>query len=114
MNLTSGEIRIAAIPFKDQPAQAKRRPVVVIGWSPMGAAEDEVVLVVPITSYDGQPKPRNGDLPIDWQAAGLQKQSWVRARRLWHADPKSLSHKAIGKVSDNEYAMILLEIESLF
>lgn len=115
LTLSSGQIRYAQVPYTDDPAQRKWRPVVVVGWSKFGRGQDQVVLVVPITSFEGAPKPRDGDIVIDWQAAGLRKPSWVRARRLWGADPKALSERASpGNVTDTELAQILLEIEALF
>jgi len=114
--LTVGNIEYALVPYSDDPSTRKHRPVVILGWSKMGWGQDESILVVPITSYDGVPKPRDGDVRLDWRAAGLAKDSWARARRVWGAHPHAFSttKTSPGAISDNELRLIYIEIEALF
>ncbi|WP_350279681.1 type II toxin-antitoxin system PemK/MazF family toxin [Kribbella sp. HUAS MG21] len=115
LKLQKGEVRRTWVPFNDQPSQAKFRPVVVLGWSKFGPGEDAVVLTVPITSFDGQAKPLNGDIELDWKACGLTKKSWARARRVWGVDPKIIDqHYCPGRITSSEMSLILLEIEAMF
>lgn len=101
------------MPFNDSPDVTKHRPVVVVGWSNFTPQDDRVVLVVPVTSFEGAPKVKHGDVQLDWQSCGLTKPSWARARRLWGADPRSFTGKVYGTITDDELRMIYLEIEGL-
>lgn len=113
LHLIAGQVRQAKVPYTDDPEQGKTRPVIVIGWSKFGYSEDDVVLVVPVTSFEGNPKVKNGDVELDWQLCGLPKPSWARARRLWGADPRAFTNKIFGSVTQHELDMIYLEIEGL-
>jgi len=113
LTLAAGQVRAAKVPYTDDPAVTKHRPVVVIGWSKFTAQDDRVVLVVPVTSFDSVPKPRNGDVELDHVACGLSKPSWARARRLWGADPKVFTAKIYGNITRSELDLIYLEIEGL-
>lgn len=107
----------AWVPFKDAPDTDKLRPVVVLGWSPRGAGEDSVVLVLPISSFGDGGQARNGDIFIqEWQAIGLSKPSWVRARRLWGADPQALnsSKGSSGSLEEQTMSAVLTEVAGLF
>lgn len=112
-----GEIWHAHVPFTEDPDQRKQRPVVVLGFSRTGRGQDSVVLVVPVTSFGEGASPREGDVELaDWASFGLTKPSWVRARRLWGADPRVFDQRRgpSGSVSPNVMSMILLEIQKLF
>ncbi len=112
-----GEVWYAQVPYNDDPAQAKHRPTVVLGVSAMGTNQDQVVLVVPITSFGDGAGPKGGDIELtDWQRFGLKKPSWVRARRLWGADPRVFDRRRgpVGSVSSSVMSAILLEVERLF
>ena len=117
MKVKRGEVWRADVPFNDDPAQAKYRPVVVIGWSKVGPDQDSVILVVPITTFGDGARPREGDVEVpDPKACGLNKRGWVRARRVWGADPAALDLQTgpTGSVSPQVMAQILIEIEKLF
>jgi len=117
MRLKRGQVWRAAVPFNDDPEQTKLRPVVVIGWSRVGLDQDSVVLVVPITTFGSGGRPREGDVEIpDPQSGGLNKRCWVRARRVWAADPAAFDRQtgSTGSVSPQVMAEILIEIEKLF
>jgi len=112
-----GEIWHAHVPYTDKPRQRKHRPVVILGVSKMGRNQDQVVLVVPITSFGDGGAAKEGDVELlDWARYGLSKRSWVRARRLWGADPRVLDKKrgSSGSVPADVVSAILLEIERLF
>ena len=113
LHLKAGQVRYARVPFTENPNDSKNRPVIVLGWSPMGAGEDQVVLVVPVTSFKGDPKPRNGHIELDWGSAGLSKRSWAAARRVWGADPRAFDGAPIGQVTQSDMTRILLEIEHI-
>ncbi|TDW98059.1 hypothetical protein EV647_2754 [Kribbella sp. VKM Ac-2566] len=87
----------------------------MLGWSKFGFQEDNTVLLVPISSFDGVPKVKNGDVELDWKACGLNKPSWARARRIWGANPHAVDPRpSLGHVTANEMALILLELEAMF
>jgi mRNA-degrading endonuclease toxin of MazEF toxin-antitoxin module len=111
-----GQIYEAWVPFKDAPDNQKLRPVLVLGWSAVGATEDGVVLVAPITSFGDGGRARGGDVLIaNWATAGLTKPSYVRARRLWGADPQMFHRQsAKGKVDEATMAAVLREVIALF
>ncbi len=112
-----GEIWHAHVPFTDDPDQRKHRPVVVLGFSRTGRNQDNVVLVVPVTSFGEGASPKEGDVELsDWANFGLKKPSWVRARRLWGADPRVFDQRRgpSGSVSSEVMSLILLEIQKLF
>lgn len=116
--LKIGDIYQAKFPFADDPSGAKFRPVVVVGFSRSGPGEDSIVLVVPVTSFRGQAgKQRSGDVvlsvnpAIDCTLPNLEG-SYVRARRLWSADPSAIdrSHR-FGRVSQSVMDAIYSELQ---
>ncbi|GAA2242947.1 hypothetical protein GCM10010413_52070 [Promicromonospora sukumoe] len=112
-----GQVWRADVPFNDEPAAGKYRPVVVIGISKFGNDEDGVLLVVPVTSFGDGGSPRNGDVVIDDHSqAGLKGRSWARARRLWGLSPRALDAQkgSTGTVSPEVMSAILTEVEKLF
>lgn len=117
LKVKRGEIWRAYVPYTDAPNVTKRRPVLVLGWSKMGADQDNVVLVVPITSFGEGGQPREGDVEIlNVTQCGLNKRSWARSRRLWGADPKVLdaAKGPRGPITNEAMSAILVEIERLF
>jgi len=106
------------VPFTDDPEQQKHRPVVIIGWSTQDPrTDDRVVLVVPITSFGEVPAPRRGDIEIpNWQACGLEKRSWVRARRLWGASPEAIDRRkgCTGNLWPETLVDVISEFSQLF
>jgi hypothetical protein len=125
MRLHVGEIWYAYVPYNDGPfgseaashATGKRRPVVILGWSRPGQqSSDDVVLVVPITSFGGGSHSVDGDIPLDdWKKMGLTKKSWIRARRLYSMAPRSLdeAHGQIGAISNHTLDLVYREISAL-
>lgn len=112
-----GQVWRADVPFNDEPAAGKYRPVVVVGFSRFGPDEDGVLLVVPVTSFGDGGNPKNGDVVIeDHVTAGLRSRSWARARRLWGLNPRALDLQrgSTGTVSPEVMSEILLEAEKLW
>jgi mRNA-degrading endonuclease toxin of MazEF toxin-antitoxin module len=104
----------AYFPFNDGPGD-KVRPVLVIGASPMGPGQEQVVLSAMISSQ--VQKARIGDIVInDWAATGLTVPSLVKARRLASLSPKSFQDPAkyIGRLDDPTFSAVLAEIAVLF
>ncbi|WP_419719823.1 type II toxin-antitoxin system PemK/MazF family toxin [Micrococcus terreus] len=112
-----GEIWRACVPYNEDPANGKERFVVVLGASPQGREEDEVVLVAPITSFGDGGRCRNGDVPIlNWRnVTGLNKASWIRARRVWGANPNALvGSSPAGSVETGTMDQVLATIAEFF
>lgn len=119
LDVERGQVWRARVPYSDDPTKLKFRPVVVIGWSPkFGPDQDNVILVVPITSFGDGGAPRQGDVVIyEQQRGGLSKApSWARARRVWGADPRAFdtARGCTGTVTPEVMAQILIEIERMF
>lgn len=111
-----GDVFYADVPFNEAPENRKRRPVVVLGASPMNREEDQVVLVAQITSFGGGGHALGGDVPIlNWRNLGFTKESWIRARRLWGANPSALSPYSANppRVDDFTLTKVLNEISDL-
>ncbi len=95
MFVQQGQVVWAKVPYNDDPEKGKRRPAVVLGSSAMTYMDDRVVLLVMITSFGDGGSPKRGDIELlDWANLGLSKPSWVRARRLWGADPAAIQQPA--------------------
>lgn len=110
-----GEIWAIPFPYAEKP-HFKTRPVLIVGASPMGQQEEEVILVAMITSQvAGQ---RNGDVPIlNTGAAGLSKPSIIKARRLYSASPRRFRTNGANKVGELDtqtFNNVLSEIAVLF
>ena len=117
MRVARGQIWRAMVPYNDDPAEAKRRPVLVLGFSAHGPNEDSVILVAPITSFGDGGRPRNGDVALlNWRQFGLDHGSYVRARRIWGADPKVFDQQrgCLGSVSEDVLSQVLTEIMPFF
>lgn len=116
-SISPGEVWWAAVPYKENAENSKHRPVVVVATSPTGRREDVVVLVVPITGFHGGAQPKRGDVSLDWRTiGGLTGESWVRARRVWAADPAALDRNkgCVGKLSRDEMSRVYTEVLGLF
>jgi mRNA-degrading endonuclease toxin of MazEF toxin-antitoxin module len=116
LRLVVGDLWWTWVPYNDRARAGKDRPVVILGWSRASLVDDSVVLVVPVTSFDSVPKPKAGDIEIkNLKQAGLNKPSWVRARRVFNVVPAALdrSRGAIGFVGQDEMAAIYTELASL-
>src|SRR3954468_13769987 len=93
----------------------KFRPVLVVGASPMGRRQEQVILVAMLTSQ--VQKRRIGDVTInDWVAAGLEKPTLVKARRLASLNPSQFLDPAekVGELDHPTFSQVLKEIANLF
>lgn len=110
-----GDVWQITFPFNDQPG-SKLRPVLVVGASPMGPGEEEVVLTVMITSQMHQR--RRGDVEIvDYTGAGLSSSSLIKSRRLFAASPRMFSAtcaRRMGRVDTPTFQAVFAEIAQLF
>ena len=117
-NFKRGQVWRALVPYNDEPVKGKERPVIVVGWSQMGQDQDNVVLVIPVTTFGDGGRPAEGDVEIlDQQRGGLNKSpSWARARRVWGADPRCFDRRrgCTGTVTPEVMAAILVQIEKMF
>lgn len=114
---TQGQVVRATFPYKEDPEEGKSRPALVIGGSPGTPQDDNVLVVVLITSFGGGSAPLRGDVEItNWSQLGFTSRSWVRARRLWSPHPSvvtpfrtptpSLDPFTLKKVFDEISAML--------
>jgi mRNA-degrading endonuclease toxin of MazEF toxin-antitoxin module len=104
----------AYFPYSDGPGD-KFRPVLVVGVSPMGSGQEQVVLAAMISSQ--VQKRRIGDVVIsDWAAVGLTMPSLVKARRLASLSPSQFNDPAkyLGRLDDRTFSSVLAEIAVLF
>ncbi len=110
-----GDIWSIHFPYGDKP-HFKERPVVVVGASPMGPREEQVLLVVMVTSQLHQK--RNGDVDIvNHSAVGLSRPSIIKARRLFAATPLMFQRpesKWLGRLDATTLKQVLDEIAILF
>jgi len=110
-----GDIWKIHFPYGDKPG-FKERPVVVVGASPMGLREEQVILVVMVTSQIHQR--RNGDVIIvNHSAVGLLRPSIVKARRLFSATPLMFQRSEstwLGSLDATTFNQVLNEIAILF
>ncbi|WP_395727154.1 type II toxin-antitoxin system PemK/MazF family toxin [Nakamurella sp.] len=121
VKLQQGDLWNAWIPYNDVTGPGasggvgKFRPVLIVGFSDRTPADDQVVLLVPITSYGAGAAPKKGDVEIvNWQACNLSKRSWARARRIWGANPRVLrGSSAFGTVEVQVLNDVFSEIERL-
>lgn len=117
-----GQVWNAYIPYNDGPYNkgedvGKKRPVIVVGWTKHGPNEDGNILVVPVTTFGGNPpkKLRAGQFEVsDLETAGLKasKRSFVLARRFITINSKSIDKEKgyRGTIADEEIAKIVAEI----
>lgn len=114
----------AYIPYNDGPHDpgydtGKTRPVVIIGWSSHDEGEDGNLVVVPITTFSGNPPNilLQGDIEIsNIMEAGLdsRKRSFIRARRFITIAYKSIDTDGYrGLINDQELAYVIREITSM-
>lgn len=118
MLFTRGDIWHAFVPYNDNPDESKRRPVLVLAVSPQGHEDDRVIVVAPITSFGDGGGAKSGDVPIlNWRNInGLDKASWVRARRVWGADTRAFDTQSgrAGTVDQTTLTNVIVEFGKLF
>jgi hypothetical protein len=84
-----GEVVWTWVPYEDDPAQGKDRPVVAIGWD--GAR----LVVVPFTSKDQHGRPDTYEIGSgQWDVSG--RPSWVKLDRLIGVDAGSVRREGAG------------------
>jgi mRNA-degrading endonuclease toxin of MazEF toxin-antitoxin module len=89
----------------------KARPVVIVGASPMGPGEDQVVVIVPISTTGAL---KRGDFAIsNWEVCGLTSFCWVRARRVFAASPSVLGRR-LGRLPNDVFNDVVDELAMLF
>lgn len=106
------------VPFNDTNA-GKDRPVVVLGWTGFGPQDDHNILLVPVTTFGGDPtgKVRSGDVKVsNYKDCGLKDNAYVRAHRLVSLNPRALRLEdgPRGTLTSTDFSHVLLEIEKLF
>ncbi len=111
--MTPGDIALVHFPFTDASA-SKKRPVLIVGVSPTGPSEDEIVVTVQITGSEFRiSNPKKGDLLIsDWTKAKLHKRSLVRCRRLFGVRPNDIL-KVFGQLDGPTFGRVQDEIRLL-
>lgn len=109
-----GDIWKVNFPFGDVP-DFKLRPTLVVGVSPMGAGQEQVVLVAMMTSKLNQR--RRGDVEVsNYAACGLMVPTLIKARRITHVNPsmfKDPGHQ-VGRVEDDVLRAVLMKIAEMF
>ncbi len=111
--MNPADIALVNFPFTDL-SGSKRRPVLIVGVSPTGSAEDEIVVTAPITGSSYLVRnPKRGDLPIqNWGAASLKKESIVRCRRVFGVTPADIL-RVVGTLDDATFAEVQDELRQL-
>ena len=95
-NINVGDVVMCAFPFDDNPKTRKVRPAVIVDINARGL----VALVLKITS-----KPPRNDHDyslIDWNTAGLHKESVVRTNKE-QLILRSDVVKRVGKLTQNDF-----------
>jgi hypothetical protein len=88
-----GEVVWTWVPYEDDPAQGKDRPVVAIGW------DGPRLVVVPFTSKDQHGRPDTYEIGSGkWDVSG--RPSWVKLDRLIDVDAGSVRRE--GAALDRE------------
>lgn len=89
-----------------------------MGWSGLTNADDQIVLVVPVFSFGGNPhKARKGDIPVkDCATCGLDPDSFVRARRLLALNPSAIDFRGslIGTLDQDTLGLAITELLTLW
>lgn len=105
-----GELHTANMYYKGNSGTYKRRPVLIIDDS-----EEELITIAEITSEEPNSPPKYFDSfkveILDWNAAGLEKQSWVKCYKgNVHRVPKDRAIRYIGVVDDSTMVSVLDKI----
>ena len=110
--MNPGDIGLVRFPFSDaQGENFIQRPVLILGVSPTGPAEDERVLLAQITgSAHRLANLKRGDLLLSrWQAFGLLRPSAIRCRKLYSCAPHELLQR-LGAVDGPTLATVRTEV----
>ena len=104
--LSPGEVVLLNFPFSSKETQPfKKRPVLVLGVD--GAGDDQAVVVAMVTSRAMRfQNPGPGDVRLtEWANAGLDRESTVRTRRFWSAEPRDVIRN-LGTVDGETLALV--------
>lgn len=112
-----GQVWWGMVPFGEID-DAKRRPVVILGWAGLERGGDAHVLVVPSSTFDGNPaKARASDMRLkDWSVAGLGEGSFIQCARLWSLSPSVLSARgsSLGTLDHADLQAVMAEVSKMF
>jgi hypothetical protein len=114
--LQRAQIWWAQVPYNNDAAMAKPRPVVIIGYSSFAKGEDHNVLVVPSYTFNGDSsKALVGDIKLTDRVPGMDA-SFIRTRRLMSLHPNQIlwSRGLIGSATKRDWDAMITEIEKLF
>jgi len=112
-----GQLWKVQIPHTDSENSGEKRPCVIVGWSSFNSGEDQVILVVPITSHGQGGHTRPGEIAIpEPEKHSLTPGSCVRARRVFSIHPSRLTRNEgpIDTLSNEIVIEILETIAKLF
>ena len=113
-----GQVWHAQVPYNDEVDESKVRPIVIVGWSDFGTKDDHNILVVPSSTFDGDPsKAKSSDLSLaDWKAAGLSAGSFIRTRRVMSLHPSMIlwERKMRGTLVKSDWEAVLSGIGLMF
>lgn len=116
--LQRGQVWNCLYPFDEDSGAAKRRPVIVLGWTDTGHLQDDRILVVPCTTFNGDSrKALRGDIAVDApESCGLREGTFIRARRPAALTPKAFDFPAHspGTVPTSTVSDVLKEIGRMF
>lgn len=117
MLIQLGQLWWVTIPYTDNPKNLEKRPCVVVGWSGFTMSDDQVILVVPITSFSDGGTPKSGDIEIpNPRTVNLTLNSHARSTRLQAIHPSRLvpMDSLQSTLDENTLDLILRGIADLF
>lgn len=112
-----GQIWWVNVPHTDSEAKLDRRPAAIVGWSQFFKNNDEIILVVPITSHGNGGQPRTVEIEIpEPEKYKLDSGSHIRARNIYSIHPSRLTKKdgPLDTLSDDLISQTLQIISNLF
>jgi len=116
--LRVGDVWWGTVPYGEV-VDAKKRPVVILGWRGVGLRDgDAHVLVVPSSTFSGTPaKARESDIGLkDWKVAGLEAGSFIQCARLWSLSPLAIDFDSglLGSLDAADLNAVMGEIAAFF
>jgi len=87
-----GQVWLVKFPFEEDLTQGKDRTCLILGWSEFGPNQDEMIWIMPISTFDGnKSKAKKSDLLLDpYSMDFLSKGSYLRTARVASVGPKSI------------------------
>lgn len=80
-----GQIWLSRFPYSDDPSDSKTRYVLVMGVH--SSSRYQSIVVVPITTYGGNPDKSDPSVDVQVPQGILPKRSYIRSQKVWAADP---------------------------